>query len=63
MSITAGLQVPAIPLLEVPGKVGTVLPAQMVSVLPKLNTGIVFGVTVTLRVVATAHCPAVGVKV
>jgi hypothetical protein len=58
-----GLHVPETPLVEVPGNEGTLPPAQMVSDVPKLNTGTVFGFTVTLNVVTTAHCPAVGVNV
>jgi hypothetical protein len=49
--------------VDVVGKVGTVPPEQIVRVVPKPNSGVVFGVTVTLNVVGNAHCPAVGVKV
>ncbi len=63
MSTVAGLQDPDSPLLDVDGSVGTLPPAQMVSVVPKLNTGTMFGVTVTLNESVDAHCPAVGVKV
>ena len=48
---------------EVPGKTGTVPPAQMFNVVPKLNVGIIFWVTVTTKVVVVAHCPASGVNV
>ena len=44
-------------------KKGTVCPAQIVSVVPMLNTGVMFGFTVTVNVVGRAHCPAVGVNV
>jgi len=30
---------------------------------PKLKVGVMLGVTVTVNVVAVAHCPAVGVNV
>jgi hypothetical protein len=51
------------PLVDVDGKVGTAPPAQIVSEFPKLNVGVILGFTVTLNVVAVAHCPAVGVNV
>ena len=51
------------PLPEVVGNVGTVPPAQIVSVVPKLNVGVMLGFTVTLKVVGRAQRPAVGVKV
>ena len=63
MSVVAGLHVPVMPLPEVVGNVGTVPPAQIVSVVPKLNVGVMLGFTVTLKVVGSAHRPAVGVKV
>ena len=52
--IVAGLQVPAIPLSELEGKVGTELPAQI---------GVTLAFTVTVKVADTAHCPASGVNV
>jgi hypothetical protein len=58
-----GLQVPLIPLVEVVVSVGTVAPAQILSVVPKLNVGVSIGFTVTVNVAGVAHCPAVGVKV
>lgn len=58
-----GLQVPVIPLSDVTGNKGTLSPAQIVSVVPKPNTGVLFGFTVTERVVVVAHVPAAGVKV
>jgi hypothetical protein len=59
----AGLHVPVIPLAEVAGNAGTVPPEQIVSVVPKLNVGVMFTSTVTVKLVGTAHWPAVGVKV
>ena len=52
-----------IPLEEVVGREGAALPAHIVNVFPKLNVGVMFGLIVTVNVVATAHCPASGVKV
>ena len=59
--ITAGLQVPVIPLVDVPGNVGAVVPAQKAGI--AANVGVTFGVTVTSSVVVVAHCPTPGVKV
>ena len=58
-----GLHVPVILLVDVFGKAGTVPPAHMLNVVPKLKVGVMFGATVTVKVVGKAHCPAVGVKV
>ena len=58
---TAGLQVPVIPLVDVPGNVGAVEPEQNAGI--AANVGVTFGVTVTSRVVVVAHCPTAGVKV
>jgi len=58
-----GFQVPVIPFVDVVGKAGTVPPAQIVRLVPKLKTGVVFGLTVTVKVVGIAHNPAVGVNV
>ena len=55
MSIDAGLQVPAIELVDVEGNTGTVAPEQITSEVPKLNVGIVFWLTVTVNVVVVAH--------
>ena len=63
MSTVAALQLPAILSVDVVGRVGTVPPAHIVSVVPKLNVGVMFGLTVTLNVAERAHCPAVGVNV
>ena len=54
---------PVIPFVDVVGNAGTEPPAQMVSVVPKLNVGVRLGVTFTVKVAGKAHCPAVGVKV
>ena len=63
MSTTAGLHEPAIPLVEVFGKGGTLPPAHIVSDVPKLKVGVVLGITVTLIVEVMPHCPEFGVKV
>ena len=54
---------PVIPLSDELGNTGTVPPAQIVSAVPKLNVGVIFGFTVTANVVVVAHNPAVGVNV
>jgi hypothetical protein len=59
----AGLHVPLMPLDDVAGNVGTTPPAHIVSVVPKVNVGVMFGFTVTLNEVFKAHCPADGVNV
>jgi hypothetical protein len=59
----AGFHVPLIPLLDAPGNVGTVPPAQMVSDVPKVKVGVMLDATVTVNVVGNAHCPADGVNV
>jgi hypothetical protein len=59
---TDGFQVPVIPLVDVVGNSGTVPPEQMVKAVPKANTGVIFGLTVTVKVVVVAHKPAVGVN-
>ncbi len=63
MSTTDGLHVPVIPLVDVAANVGTVPPSHIVAVVPKLNVGVIFGFTVTVKVAVVAHCPAVGVNV
>jgi hypothetical protein len=50
-------------LVDVVDNVGTVPPAQIVSVVPKLKVGVMFGAIVTVNVAVVAHCPAVGVNV
>ena len=63
MFTTAGLHVPLIPFVEVPGRTGALAPAQIDKVAPKLNNGVIFGFTVTENVVDVAHWPGVGVNV
>jgi hypothetical protein len=63
LSTTAGLHVPAMPLVEGVGKAGTMPPEQMVRVVPKANVGIIFGVTVTVNVIGMAQGPGSGVNV
>ena len=62
MSTTEGLQLPLIPLFDVVGSEGTVLPAQIDKAVPKSKPGVRVGVTVTVKEVAVAHCPDEGVK-
>ena len=47
--------------VELVGKTGTVAPEQIAATAEKV--GVTFGVTVMIRVVVVAHCPAVGVNV
>lgn len=63
LSTAAGLHVPVIPLDDVVGNVGTVLPAHIVMLVPNAKVGVMFGLTVTVNVVGEAHSPALGVKV
>jgi hypothetical protein len=58
-----GLHVPLTPFVDVAGNVGTVPPLQILNEVPKLNVGVVLGVTVILIETCKAHCPALGVKV
>ena len=58
---SAGAQVPVIPLLEVVGNGDKVPPEQIGAT--AVNVGVMFGLTVMVRVAVVAHCPAVGVKV
>ena len=48
------------PLFDVLGKVGATVPLQKAGI--GLKVGVVDGLTVTLKLVADAHCPALGVK-
>ena len=59
--ITAGDQVPAIPLLEVAGNAGAVLFRQISPITSKV--GVVAGVTLMFIVTGTAQTAASGVKV
>lgn len=52
-----------IPLSDVVGKEGVLVPSQILIAVPKLNVGVTIGLTVTVNVVGTAHCPASGVNV
>ena len=58
---SAGAQVPVIPLLEVVGNAVRVAPEQIGAT--AVNVGVMFGLTVIVKVVVVAHCPAVGVNV
>ena len=58
-----GLHVPVTPLSDGEYNVGTDPPWQIVSVVPKLNVGVMLGLTVTVNVAGLAHCPAFGVNV
>ena len=49
------------PLLEVVGSGDKVAPEQMGAT--AVNVGVTFGLTVIVKVVVVAHCPAVGVNV
>ena len=49
------------PLLDVVGNADKVAPEQIGAT--GLNVGVMFGLTVMVRVVVVAHCPAVGVNV
>ena len=57
----AGAQVPVIPLLDVVGSAVSVAPEQMGAT--AVNVGVIFGLTVMVKVVVVAHCPATGVNV
>ena len=59
--MVVGLQVPVIPLVDVPGNVGAAEPEQNAGI--AANVGVTFGVTVISSVVVVAHCPTAGVKV
>jgi hypothetical protein len=57
----AGAHNPVIPLLEVVGSGVSVVPVQMGAI--ALKVGVIFGLTVIVKVVVVAHCPGSGVKV
>ena len=65
MLITDGLHVPVTPLVDVTGKAGALLPEQMANDVPKLNVGVIIGLTVTVKVGVVIHWPGAttGVKV
>ena len=57
----AGDQLPVIPLVDVVGNGVKTVPEQIGAT--AANVGVMFGLTVMVKVVVVAHCPAVGVKV
>ena len=57
----AGDQVPVYPFSEVVGRAVNVAPEQIAAT--GLKVGVTFGLTVIVKVVCVAHCPAVGVNV
>ena len=59
--LTAGAQVPVIPLLDVVGSGANTAPEQIGATAVK--DGVTFGLTVMVKVVVVAHWPAVGVNV
>ena len=63
MLTTEGLHVPVIEFDDIVGKLGTVAPAQIVKLVPKLKVGVTFGLTITVYVAPVAHCPGKGVNV
>ena len=63
MSTVDGLHVPVILLVDVVGSAGTVPPSHIANDVPKLNVGVMFGVTVTVNVTGTAQTPEAGVNV
>ena len=58
--ITAGLQVPLMPLVDIPGSTGATLFWQSAPIASK--AGVVAGVTVISIETGAAHCPASGIK-
>jgi len=58
--LSAGDHVPEIPLFDVVGNAVRVAPAQIGETAVKV--GVNCGLTVMVKVVVVAHCPAVGVK-
>jgi len=59
--LIAGDHVPIMLFSEVVGNGAIVDPAQTAGIV--LNVGVIDGLTVIVKVVVDAHCPAVGVKV
>jgi hypothetical protein len=59
--LSAGAQVPVIPLLDVVGSGDKVAPEHIGAT--AVNVGVMFGLTVIVIVAVVAHCPAVGVNV
>jgi hypothetical protein len=58
-----GTHTPVRPSFDIVSKVGTTPPEQIVSDVPKLNVGVMFGITHTSIVVEIAHCPGLGLNV
>ncbi len=58
---SAGVQLPAMPSMEVVGKADKASPEQIAAT--GVKVGVMFGLTVMVKVVVVAHCPAVGVMV
>ena len=61
MLSSAGAQVPVILLFDVVGKADKLAPEQIGAT--AVNVGVTFGLTVIIKVVVVAHCPASGVNV
>ena len=59
--LTAGAQVPVIPLLDVVGNGANTAPEHIAAT--GVKVGVMFGLTVMVKVVVVAHRPAVGVNV
>ena len=59
--LSAGAHVPEIPLFDVVGNAVRVAPAQIGETAVKV--GVTCGLTVMVKVVVVAHCPALGIKV
>ena len=57
----AGVQVPEYPLFEIVGRIGLVAPEHIGAI--GVKVGIIFGLTVTVKLAVVAQSPAVGVKV
>ena len=57
----AGAQLPVIPLVDVVGNAAKAAPEHIGATAVKV--GVIFGLTVIVKVVVVAHSPAVGVKV
>jgi hypothetical protein len=57
----AGDHEPVMPLFDVVGKADKVAPEQIGAT--AVNAGVIFGLTVIVKVAVVAHCPAVGVNV
>ena len=61
LSTVAGLHVPVIPFVDVVGRTGAALPAQIG--LTEAKVGVMVDAILTVNVVVVAHCPAFGVNV